>query len=488
MDIDNFKNHRYKIEKAFLQERLRRNMAQETLEGTITSEMINEEICRRLQDDVYDEYLVNGAVLTCTGATKKDFSLSDGDKVELEKTEEESGEEKPTKNLYVRENPLYKDDLCHATVKDTVQGQNISPFFCNCSMSATMEQEQTIKANIGNCQKYGVCQYLMDLDDEWENINFEVPYAAFSYAEEKLYTYDSSGNEVPQDSSQITSTKEGIMMTSVLFCKHGGFIYPLTSGQKISTLTEEEALDIMARYLRGDGISEAELANAINWLAKNCGLTVNNFIDGDFSHGEANKASKRFDNQIIAWTYYWNKNYGYAIDPNIVKAIIARESSCGRVAYDGAEDRNPTRNVMQSLATGNSTVWIAMGINPYDEWFEDETYIRFKKLDGNYGEKGRLPDSITGIDAEREKMHFNNFKIIKDIFELKDGEYIVNFDKVTPDMSMAVGVGLLGYKIYSVSDGNVYLGVKAYNGGGDKDYMDTINEHLRNMGCEELKP
>lgn len=224
-------------EKIFLQSSLQVSMAKETLDGPLTRDMIEAEICRRLQDDVYDEYLVDGAVLTCSKAKWDDFELSDGDKVALDEITEEKKGEKPTRELRVLENPLSEDGLCHGTVTDAVLYQNISPFQCNCRVPATMEQEQKIKANIKTCREAGVCQQLIDLEDKWENINFNVPYATFSDAKQSVF---SAGDFIA--TSQITSTEvaEGIMMTSVLFCKHGGFIYPLTSGQKIQLLEQEE--------------------------------------------------------------------------------------------------------------------------------------------------------------------------------------------------------------------------------------------------------
>lgn len=253
MDIDNFKNQLYKIEKVFLQEKLKRNMAKETLEGTITSEMINEEICRRLQDDVYDEYLVDGAFLTCSSATWGNFQLSDDDCIEIDGVEEKRKEGKATEYLRVPENPMSANELRYATVADTKQEWNIMPFPCNCMMPALPEQDAKIRANKVDSQSHGVCKYLMDLEKEWENYDFEetisfsvpalpshplsisitksVPYKDFMDEEMPSALEDAQMSEIwSRDSAQ---KKKGITMTSVLFCKHGGFIYPLTSGQTV---------------------------------------------------------------------------------------------------------------------------------------------------------------------------------------------------------------------------------------------------------------
>ncbi len=206
-------------------------LARETLDGAITEEMIDAEIRKRLQDDVYDEYLVNGALLTCTRAKWGNFSLSDGGSVKIEELSDKLKTGKPTEFLRVLENPIFANGLRHATVADTKQGWNIMPFPCNCRESATAEQEEAIKANMIDCQNHGVCKYLMELEEEWENINFNVPYAKFPDAKMISMYENVQATEVLDDLP--SQQKEGITMTSVLFCKHGGFIYPLTSGQTI---------------------------------------------------------------------------------------------------------------------------------------------------------------------------------------------------------------------------------------------------------------
>jgi len=218
---------RQRKEKENRQFLLKLGLARETLNGAIPEEMVDEEICRRLQDDIYDEYLVNGAVLSCTKAKWGTFGLSDGKSVILNKLMVG----KPTEFLRVLENPVHTNGLRHATVADTKQGWNIMPFPCNCRESATAEQEEAIKANMIDCQNHGVCKYLMELEEEWENINFNVPYAKFPDAKMISMYENVQATEVLDDLP--SQQKEGITMTSVLFCKHGGFIYPLTSGQTI---------------------------------------------------------------------------------------------------------------------------------------------------------------------------------------------------------------------------------------------------------------
>lgn len=56
----------------------------------------------------------------------------------------------------------------------------------------------------------------MNLNANWENITTDISYLAFK--------------------DDMKGTLPGINMTSILFCRHGGFIYPVTSGQIMDSL------------------------------------------------------------------------------------------------------------------------------------------------------------------------------------------------------------------------------------------------------------
>lgn len=72
-------------------------------------------------------------------------------------------------------------------------------------------------------------------------------------------------------------------MTSILFCKHGGLIYPVTSGQGFdyAYLTMEAALNYMDLYLEGK-ISEYQISLIILFVAQNCGMTIEIIQRGAF--------------------------------------------------------------------------------------------------------------------------------------------------------------------------------------------------------------
>lgn len=472
---------------------------QELLEKTaerywLEDDDIEDFLCESYADKESAEYLVDGAILTCTNCTREDVYIKDkragSGQVTIEKIYKAAldpsiddsmlpdndikvfGRLKVTENLMANSN-----GLMHATIKDCIRGKNI-PSFGNCLRGPDCIWEEDIFQRLndeGNTKKRGgTCKYLMRLESEWEN--YEI------------------GQEFQSFNDDVHGNKTGITMTSILFCKHGGFIYPVTSGQTESQMTLEEALQIMTRYLKGEEITEEQLNKIIEFVANNCGLKVNDIKKGQFKIGDAYGRSKMFDNQILAWTYYWNKkiknefSYQFEIDPNIVKAIIAEESSFGDGSY--MKSKNPSRNVMQSLSTGNSTVWIAAGINPFDTFAIDEN-ISYKMLDGTIKTDGSLPiyDNLKFFNAEdlkeeRKNYYFQDFDVIKKIFEEDaNGKYMVVFEKVTPNMSIATGIGLLAKKIEIKK--SIYFGIYEYN--TNPGYVEKINGHLEDLGCSEVK-
>lgn len=213
-------------------------------EESITKEDIEKEVIKRFNDGVCDEYLVDGAILRCTKATWDDYEMSDGSKVHLDKMEEKKKRGEPQMALSVWENSLFKDGFRHATITDTVKGHNIFPFLCNCRMPAFKSIQEKIKDNMEECQKYGVCRYLLRPEDEWENVDFDVPYASFSDIQ-TLGEIGSGQIDYGNDSPKklFREDKAGITMTSVLFCKNGGFIYPVTSGQTYVAVKDESELE-----------------------------------------------------------------------------------------------------------------------------------------------------------------------------------------------------------------------------------------------------
>lgn len=470
----------YQEEKVIQQNKLKRSLAVENpelMEKPITKEDIDKEIIRRLQDDKHDEYLVDGALLCCTKATWNDFELSDGSKVHLDKMEEKKKRGEPQVPLRVWENPLFKDGFRHATVTDTVEGLNISPLLCNCQEPAAEGIEQKIIKNMDECKKYGVCRYLMNLEDEWENIDFNVPYASFSDIQ-ALGTIG-SGQFDHNSNSKILSTedKTGITMTSVLFCRHGGFIYPETSGQNVITKGSEWAMKILEEYLKGEEDEEqAQLALELLAAQMSDNLPEYESILGlDYN---------KYDTYILGWTEYYNNYYcyQYKIDAVYTKAQCYIESRLGK---DGGIPTTNTRNdIMQALDIKNGNIYDYIGISVY----------QFSALtsNGSYERGSYFWDINRPGDKYPDGSQYNSDKvqrcggIISTLFtENQDGsgecfyenskdQYYLQLEKVTPIMSLGVGLDKMMVELQK-SGGDYRRALEEYNGGGNKkQYADSI--------------
>lgn len=174
------------------------------------------------EDEKRTEYLVDGAILTCTMCTNEDV-VAEGnvykdfikDKTEMDKEiHTKRFGSKVLRRLVVTENPTAEiNELKYATVKDSINGTNI-PYFGNCQREPDNERERyTFRSHTLQQRECGSCRYLMNLEKEWEN--YDIGQSFFDFPDDQY------------------GDKPGITMTSFLFCKHGGFIYPVTSGQEI---------------------------------------------------------------------------------------------------------------------------------------------------------------------------------------------------------------------------------------------------------------
>ena len=187
----------------------------------IPEDKIEEFLYRDYKKEESKEYLVDGAILTCTCSTKQDIDyLGEIYKCPLE---EERIKKNVDTNLYenrflqrliVTENPTSStNDLQFATIEDRKKKDNI-PYFGNCVRLPDNSIEKKIfEDHPGREYEEGTCSLLINLEDKWENYDIGQTFLNFP---------DDDGKE-----------KMGITMTSILFCKHGGFVYPVTSGQTI---------------------------------------------------------------------------------------------------------------------------------------------------------------------------------------------------------------------------------------------------------------
>lgn len=189
-----------------------------------------------------DEYLVDGAILRCNQATLRPFKMSDGTVLPIQYKNDEINDRRETEGSYAtkkrdkRRQRLYTElhvtdiDMTtgtfpNATVLDSKKYKNIPPFRCHCKlMDDRKEEYEMINANKEDCKKNGVCQYLMRINNEWKNF--------------------------PRDGKNFYKTKEDvecITMTSMIFCRHGGLITPVLSGQAGA---ESDAVPQFPRMMR----------------------------------------------------------------------------------------------------------------------------------------------------------------------------------------------------------------------------------------------
>ena len=155
-----------------------------------------------------DEYLVSGAQLRCSMATSKKMTIEGRTYVP----------ENPSETTYLEceENRMESGGgKVNATTKDCVVYKNIKPFRCNCRVGPCDDEEKDMLLVDESCLTEGTCKALIDLSEHWDNYPSQVPH--FRYRDERF-------GEV-----------SGITMMSMLFCKHGGIITPVTSGQERSS-------------------------------------------------------------------------------------------------------------------------------------------------------------------------------------------------------------------------------------------------------------
>lgn len=224
-------------------ERIQRQLYNGTaVRNGLEEEEIDDFLWENYKDKESCEYLVDGAILTCTNCTRHEVYIKDemasSDMISVEKVYKATldpsiddsmfpdNDIKVFGRLNVTENlTANSNGLMHATIKDCIKNNNI-PSFGNCLRAPDSNLEKSVFFEAWSEEKKGIksevtgtCQYLMRLESEWEN--YEIG--------QKFQSFD----------DDVHGNKTGITMTSILFCKHGGFIYPVTSGQTQTYLKKE---------------------------------------------------------------------------------------------------------------------------------------------------------------------------------------------------------------------------------------------------------
>ncbi len=231
----------------------------EALSSQANSSKEFEEICNMYNtQDKFQEYLVDGAILQCTMATMDDFELSNGEKVVLEDSGFIDKNVCMQMILHVKENLMDINGRYYATIKDCVKGVNIFWPICNCMVPANREIEEKNIMNDNDRNRFGVCRHLMRLNEEWDNMQLmnNNKYMTKRNVFIKADAPNMDIEDMPEeyfDSEDI----EGITMTSVLFCKHGGLICPITSGQE-NIIDMEAWIQALVEGVKGNPVNSKE--------------------------------------------------------------------------------------------------------------------------------------------------------------------------------------------------------------------------------------
>ena len=279
------------------QDQLKKDTA--TRYGLSPEEDLDAFLAEEYQREQSKEYLVDGAILTCTNCTNKtvwipvgmaEMAISVENKEDINTNAiQELEEDKVYGKLRVTENPdANVEGLKYATAADCIQKNNI-PSFGNCKRIPDSKAEAEIfiemkERNVpmdSSERTEGTCKYLMKLEKTWEN--YEIGKSFLTFNDEK------------------NGKKAGITMTSILFCKHGGFIYPVTSGQ---TMVQEDNYEAVFWYIDKDGniveviwnISEEEFldcnALSLEEIEKICNGKNPELVNRGFAKGIYNFCQK----------------------------------------------------------------------------------------------------------------------------------------------------------------------------------------------------
>ncbi len=244
-----------------------------------------------------------------------------------------------------------------------------------------------------------------------------------------------------------------------------------------STCTEQvkqNALYVLDEYLKGN-ISES--------YAK---MYMMDLVNGEHAldvyiptlYQERNY--QRYDSWIIGWSKYYNLKYGTQINPNIIKAMMYKESKIG---YDKSTSPNAniSRDVLQALDVRNPNIYEYVKI--------DTRYIKIVTDIDESGEKttwgGRRKLNLSEIDINAMKNR-EEYAILKSLFNTQedgngnsyDGDYTsktiyyYQYENVTPFLSIAIGVDTLRRKMNKTD--SLEEAIRLYNVGTEGYASDVL--------------
>lgn len=395
------------------------------------------------KEDLYKEYLVHMAILTCDQATVEDFILPNGRRIFLR----DKNPRRKQGELEVDENPVSANGLCYATVRDTLRGYNIPHFLCNCKQSQISREEMINIMKDKDCYKFGVCRHLMKLEKWWSNM----PMEEGSYLAQ-IDTYPAGDGPILESAEREA---KGITMTSVLFCKQGGIIYPKTSGQLVEEKQEilsELEKDILNRFYE-------ELAFE-NWQddKKRSAQEIWNKFYGEYGYdaefvagiignvyGEA--AFGMLQSYNCDWSKYSSSLKGYMIITNIEQARIACLVAPGNYGIGAVQWSNKDRKnlLYQNYQLSQSKD----GSLSTDQLIEAEIKTIYDEFNGSYSKICETyQDKVQNIDEIGDSIVFSTCIVFRD-YEIPASYKDV--DKAN-DYALAAGVDKRAEKAQNIKD------------------------------------
>lgn len=183
-------------------------------------------------ENIEEEYLVEGALLTCTGIEPKDVYIIVGDGTEKHKYEGKP-DRKHTPLSKISGTPKNGEN-CYAKISDAIEHVNIQPFG-NCKYSNIKLNEPKITSKKNDCETYGTCYALMELNEKWENM--------------------AGGSKYNKNNK----FEDCINMLSQLACFQGGIIFPVDTGQEMCDFENN---------LRAQGFTDSYISYLITLHAK----------------------------------------------------------------------------------------------------------------------------------------------------------------------------------------------------------------------------
>ncbi len=375
------------------------------------------------KDEESKEYLVNGAILTCTNCTKKDITYK-GQKYKCPIEQDTSIErevdiskyaDKILKRLVVTENPTSEiNGLKFATTADVEKKQNI-PFFGNCDrLPDNVREKQLFYGHSGDEYKGGTCKLLMNLESEWDNYEIGQEFLKF-----------------PDDDNQ---DKVGITMTSILFCKHGGFVYPVTSGQ-----TSQGNMQLI--YVAEEG---AKTSGKSSDGGPQAGLPVSYSFSTYESRWRDNGTVSRFGERTP--NYYILHHENSYVDENGLIRIRK---------IQGMETEDDYYCV--AMARGFATAADAL-CTPAPQYNENFGFKLQVQLEDSMGNEKRMDVIIADVKASDDPNDFyTHASIVEFIVEDVPGDAVSEGGNVSFDKLLG-GQGLEIERVYAYDNGAMVVG------------------------------